>query len=352
MGDWIGTGTIASFNIKFRDFNNARAFARKLNFQTKTQWMKYCKSGEKPNDIPTVPENTYRNKGWISIYDWLGTRKGWKLGDYESFEGARNFVRKLKLKSKSEWEEYRKSGKKPYNIPNKPRGHYVKSGWLSWGDFLGTLPGWDGNFLSFKEAKKVVRSLKIKSRDEWRIKSKDLYNIPVALSNVYKEYLDSELKLLDPTKIPLQYKQLVTENIIYKKNSLGKIKYNDKNYHTSRIIKFYTEKSTFKKKPEKEFEIIYKKIKRNKKYKTSLKDIILFETLESDGIIIPKELIDQETVKNNLPPPELLNLGKNKETGLLLLRIVELIGEDEILDLDPQTIYFINHLLIKSGLKK
>jgi len=172
------------------------------------------------------------------------------------------------------------------------------------------------------------------------------------LSNVYKEYLDSELKLLDPTKIPLQYKQLVTENIIYKKNSLGKIKYNDKNYHTSRIIKFYTEKSTFKKKPEKEFEIIYKKIKRNKKYKTSLKDIILFETLESDGIIIPKELIDQETVKNNLPPPELLNLGRNNETGLLLLRIVELIGEDEILDLDTQTIYFINHLLIKSGIKK
>ena len=49
---------------------------------------------------------------------------------------------------------------------------------------------------------------------------------------------------------------------------------------------------------------------------------------------------------------EIQRLGKNNETGLLLLRIVELIGEDEILDLDDQTIYFINHLLIKSGLKK
>jgi hypothetical protein len=29
-----------------------------------------------------------------------------------------------------------------------------------------------------------------------------------------------------------------------------------------------------------------------------------------------------------------------------------LLGEDEILDLDEQTIYLINHLLIKSGLKK
>jgi len=173
------------------------------------------------------------------------------------------------------------------------------------------------------------------------------------LSNVFKEYLDKELKTLDPEQIPLLYKQLVAENIIYeRKNNLGKIKYNDNYYHTSRIIKFYTEKDTFKKKPEKEFETIYKKIKKNKKYKTSLKDIILFETLESDGVIIPKELIDQKIIKNNLPPIELLNLEKNNETGLLLLRIVELIGEDEILDLDTQTIYFINHLLIKLGIRK
>jgi len=173
------------------------------------------------------------------------------------------------------------------------------------------------------------------------------------LSNVFKDYLDKELKTLEPEKIPLAYKQLVASNIIdEKKNNLGNIKYNDKNYHTSKILKFYTEKSTFKKKPKKEFEIIHKKIKKNKKYKISLKDIMLFETLESDGVNISKELIDREIIKNNLPPPELLNLGKNNETGLLLLRIVELIGEDEIQDLDIQTIYFINHLLIKSRIKK
>ena len=173
------------------------------------------------------------------------------------------------------------------------------------------------------------------------------------LSNISQEYLDKELKNLDPKKIPFSYKQLVEENIIYEeKNDLGKIKYNDNYYHTSRIIKFYTEKETFRKKPEKEFNNIFKKIKKNKKYKTSLKDIILFETLESDGIIFSKDLIDQEIVRKNIPPIELLNLGKNNETGLLLLRIVELIGEDEILDLDIQTIYFINHLLINSGIKK
>ena len=173
------------------------------------------------------------------------------------------------------------------------------------------------------------------------------------LSNIFREYLDQQLKTLEPEQVPLLYKQLVAENIIYeKKDNLGKIKYNDNYYHTSRIIRFYTEKDTFKKKPEKEFQIIYKKIKRNKKYKTSLKDTILFETLQIDGVIIPKELINQEIIKNNLPPIELSNLAKNNETGLLLLRIVELLGEDEIVDLDTQTIYFINHLLINSGMRK
>ena len=199
---------------------------------------------------------------------------------------------------------------------------------------------------------KVLLSDNIETKLKYLFLLSDLFK-KNNLSNISQEYLDKELKNLDPKKIPFSYKQLVEENIIYEeKNDLGKIKYNDNYYHTSRIIKFYTEKGTFRKKPEKEFNNIFKKIKKNKKYKTSLKDIILFETLESDGIIFSKELIDQEIVKKNIPPIELLNLGKNNETGLLLLRIVELIGEDEILDLDIQTIYFINHLLINSGIKK
>ena len=199
---------------------------------------------------------------------------------------------------------------------------------------------------------KILLSENIESKLKYLFLLNDLFKQD-NLSNVFREYLDKELKTLSLEEIPLSYQQFVAENIIYKKKSnLGKIKYNDNYYHTSKVIKFYTEKSFFKKKAEKELSTIYKKLKRNKKYKTSLKDLILFESLTSDGIIIPIELIDQEIVKNNLPPIELLNLGKNNETGLLLLRIVELIGEDEILDLDTHTIYFINHLLIEAGIKK
>ena len=67
---------------------------------------------------------------------------------------------------------------------------------------------------------------------------------------------------------------------------------------------------------------------------------------------MPKEINFEQVGKNNLPPVELLNLVKNREIGLALLRIVELVGEDELIDLDSQTIYFINHLFGKAGLAK
>jgi len=173
------------------------------------------------------------------------------------------------------------------------------------------------------------------------------------LFNLSREYVDKELKALNQDEIPPFYEQLVAKNIIYeKKTDLGKIKYNNRSYHTSKILAFYTENNISKKKLNKEIENVHKKIKKNKKYRVSLKDTMLFEALQADGIIIPMELINKDLIKENAPSVELSNFGKNKEKGLLLLRVVELKGEDEILNLDDQTIYFINHLLINSGLKK
>jgi len=173
------------------------------------------------------------------------------------------------------------------------------------------------------------------------------------LPNVFEDFLSQELKTIDTEKIPLEYQILVAKNIIYEKeNKLGKIKYNDKKYHTSKIIKYYVEKKISKKKTQKELVKVHKKIKKNKKYQISLNDVILFESLQNDGFLIPKEINYEELSKNNPPPIELLNLIKNKEIGLALLRIVELVGEDELIDLDSQTIYFINHLFGKAGLAK
>ncbi len=173
------------------------------------------------------------------------------------------------------------------------------------------------------------------------------------LSNIYKIYLSDQLKSLDPEEIPRKYEKFVVNNIILDSSKkLNKIKYSDLRYETSKMLKFYTEKNFSLKNAEKELKNVHKKIKRNKKYKISLKDIVLLESLKSDGVEIPKDIKYQKLAEKNLPPIELLNFEKNNEIGLLALRIVELIGQDKITDFDDQSIYFISHLLNKSGLKK
>ena len=199
---------------------------------------------------------------------------------------------------------------------------------------------------------KILLSDNIKTKLKYIFLLNDLF-IEDKLFNISRNYLDQELKLFNTQEVPVEYIDLVSKNIIdTTKNKLNKIKLSDKKYHTSKIIKFYTLKNISSSKVEKDLKSVSKKIKKNKKYKISLKDAALFESLESDGIILPKEIDYNQIKKNNLPPAELLNFVKNNEIGMLLLRIVELIGEDEILDLDDQTIYFISHLFTKSGLIK
>jgi hypothetical protein len=71
--DWLGTGRVANQLKEYRPFKKARAFARNLNLNSVVEWIAYTKSGELPEDIPATPNNTYKDKGWAGMGDWLGT---------------------------------------------------------------------------------------------------------------------------------------------------------------------------------------------------------------------------------------------------------------------------------------
>ena len=173
------------------------------------------------------------------------------------------------------------------------------------------------------------------------------------LSNVFYEFMSDELKKIDIKNIPELYVEVVKKNIISKEEfRLGKIKYDDKVLHRSRIIRFYTEKDTPIQKSQKDLNNVYKKIKRNKDYFFSAKDLVLVESLEKDGLVIPKGINQKETAKKYNIPENLLDLFKNGETGMLLLKFVEIIGQDEVYDLDPETIYFITNILNQAKLIK
>ena len=172
------------------------------------------------------------------------------------------------------------------------------------------------------------------------------------LSNVYTQFLSDRLNEFDIDDIPENFQPSVQKNIISDKEfALGKIKYDDKILHRSKIIRYYTENDN-QKKIQKDLFKIYKKIKKNKKYFFSAKDLTLIEALASDGFEIPKDLNYQKISKKYDIPSGLLQLTSNNEAAFLSLKIVEIIGEDEINDLDPETIYFITHLLNKNNLKK
>ena len=105
---------------KFRDFESAREFVVSLNLKNNLEWLEYCKSGDKPNDIPSTPDRSYK-KEWKSYGDWIGN-DNIAVTKYEflPFQEAREFVIALNLKNVDEWREYCKSGNKPDNIPSSP----------------------------------------------------------------------------------------------------------------------------------------------------------------------------------------------------------------------------------------
>ena len=81
-------------------------------------------------------------------------------------------------------------------------------------------------------------------------------------------------------------------------------------------------------------------------------DIIVLESLATDGISLPDDL-DYTEVSSQLTVPEnLQNLASQNQIGLIMLKIVEIIGEDNISDLDPETLYFLNKILNDLNLKK
>ncbi len=176
MGDWLGSGTIAPQLMDYWEFEDAKKFVKKLKLKNRKSWRDYCNSGNKLDKLPANPDQVYKNKGWISMGDWLGT--GYvqaQQREYRSFEDAKKFVKKLELKNANQWRQYCKSELKPDNIPNAPNSTFKKE-WTTWGDFLGTErisnQVKSKNYLSLNEAKKIVQELAkkhhIRTYDGWK----------------------------------------------------------------------------------------------------------------------------------------------------------------------------------------
>ena len=135
------------------------------------------------------------------------------------------------------------------------------------------------------------------------------------------------------------------------KDENQKIKYNNKILHQSRLINYFDGKIS-KDKVEKDLNKRFKKLKKNKKYYFSTKDNIVIEALISDGIKIPEKyesILDLD--KSNIPT-DIEVMINDGETAMILLRLVEIIGEDDLKNLGTETLYFIISTLNKLNIDK
>jgi len=88
-----------------------------------------------------------------------------------------------------------------------------------------------------------------------------------------------------------------------------------------------------------------KKIKKSKKNYLITKDVIVIESLKFDGIEINDEYTDLYTINENTMPIDIQVLINDGEIGLAMLRIIEIIGEDELKNLGSETLYFLVNAL-------
>ena len=163
------------------------------------------------------------------------------------------------------------------------------------------------------------------------------------LSNVFDEELSKILKTINEDQIPSNLTKFYEENKDSEKEKELKIKFNNKIFHQSKLLNYFLNKTSLPK-VEKEANDLLKKIKKNKKYSFSKKDIMMIESLKSDGVQILKKY--DKLYENKLGlPVEINSMIVNGETGLVLLKIADLIGEDELEDIDLDSVSFIVGIL-------
>tara|TARA_B100001057_G_scaffold211210_1_gene211694 strand:- start:3033 stop:4766 length:1734 start_codon:yes stop_codon:yes gene_type:complete len=209
-----------------------------------------------------------------------------------------------------------------------------------------TLDGSDARALIYQ---KYLLSDSNNSKIEYLFLLEELFK-KADLSNIYSKFLSDKIEEMGIDNLPEEYQEMANEKIISNENLLlGKVKYNDKILHQSKILKYFVEGEN-KKKIQKDIDKIFKKVTKNKKYFISAKDLALADSLVKDGFSLPTNFKFEELTKKFDVPKNLIQLIDNNQKAFLALKIVEIIGEDEPYQLDPETIYFVTNLLNKMDL--
>tara|TARA_Y100000389_G_scaffold113317_1_gene110457 strand:+ start:175 stop:1947 length:1773 start_codon:yes stop_codon:yes gene_type:complete len=166
------------------------------------------------------------------------------------------------------------------------------------------------------------------------------------ISNAFDTELKKFLEQINPSDVPDNLTSFYYTNIQISNDLDKKIKFNNSILHQSKLMNYFNGDYA-KSKIEKDINSFLKKIKKDKKYFFSKKDIIFLESLKSDGVKISKKYDELYEINDSEIPTDIQVMINNDEKGAALLRIAEVIGQDKLERMDEDTIYFIISTLNK-----
>jgi hypothetical protein len=160
------------------------------------------------------------------------------------------------------------------------------------------------------------------------------------IKNAFDLELQLFLRIIEKEDIPSNYTKFYEKYIGSDEVELSNIKINNKILHQSKLINYFKEDTSIKK-ITKDLDNSLKKIKKNKKYFFTKKDVILLESFKSDNINISKKYKDLYEINKFEIPSDIQVYINNQDVGVAMLRIVEVIGQDKLKNIDDDTMYFI-----------
>ena len=160
------------------------------------------------------------------------------------------------------------------------------------------------------------------------------------MENAFELELRAFLKEIDKEEVPSNFSSFYNNYVDEDKTALTKIKINNKILHQSKLINYFKSDGSTKD-ISKDLNNLLKKIKKNKKYFFSKKDIILVEAFKSDGIQVSDKFKNLYEINEAEIPTDIQIFINNGDMAAAMLRIVEVIGQDEITNIDEDTLYFI-----------
>ena len=160
------------------------------------------------------------------------------------------------------------------------------------------------------------------------------------IENAFDVELRAFLKEINKDEVPSKYTSFYNKYLDEDTKKLTNIKINNKILHQSKLINYFKGDESVKK-ITKDLNDSLKRIKKNKKYFFSKKDVILVEAFKSDGIKISTKFERLYEVKKSEIPADIQIFVNNGDMAAAMLRIVEVIGQDELKNIDEDTLYFI-----------